>query len=157
MTRPIITVSEAIILQSLHLLQHTGLERKEMVLLWLAFQAKKDIIIKEVFCPRQTAASDYFRIPRDSMEELLAHLRNKSLMVAVQIHTHQFEAFHSNADDRWAIMRHVGALSFVLPNFALQTSLDTFISDVAIFELSKKNRWIKIPQHKHNKYLRICL
>jgi len=36
-------------------------------------------------------------------------------MVAAQVHSHPDEAFHSKGDDEWAIVRHEGALSIVVP------------------------------------------
>jgi hypothetical protein len=68
-------------------------------------------------------------------------LRDRDLMVAAQVHTHPHEAFHSAADDRWAIVRHVGALSLVLPDFAQKTSIDSFLNEAAVFRLSDRNEW----------------
>ena len=53
-----------------------------------------------------------------------------------QVHSHPGEAFHSPADDRWAIPRQVGALSIVLPFFAAGISEETFFEQAAVFTLS---------------------
>lgn len=46
--------------------------------------------------------------------ELLAH----GLGVRIQIHTHPYEAFHSQTDDDYPLLFDVGYLSLVIPNFA---------------------------------------
>ncbi|MHC2297262.1 hypothetical protein ACVJBD_001468 [Rhizobium mongolense] len=72
---------------------------------------------------------------------LLAHLREKRLRVLAQIHSHPGRAFHSEADDEWAIVRHAGALSLVLPRFAQEATVDNFLGLAATYVLSTQNRW----------------
>jgi len=47
-----------------------------------------------------------FRIPPSSMTAMMAHLRERKLGLAAQVHSHPNRAFHSRADDAWAIVRH---------------------------------------------------
>jgi len=96
----------------------------------------------------------FFRIPRESIEELFDVLRGRELMVAAQVHTHPESAFHSAADDRWAIVRHVGALSLVLPYFAQRTTTSTFFKDTAAFALSAENRWLLVDPDDIHLHLR---
>ena len=154
-TLPHLIIPHSAIESSLKLLQEAGHERKERVLLWLAARHPPELIIQEVYLPRQQCELDSFWIPREGMEELHVHLRKHSLMVAAQIHNHPFEAFHSLADDRWAIIRHIGALSLVLAHFALRSSVESFDRDVVIYSLSSSNRWVKVPQKECCRYYRI--
>jgi len=141
----IIQISNGLIHQTIVQLQRAGDTGQERVVLWLGIPG--DVVrVTEIFVPRQTAASDYFHIPREGMAQLMQHLRESDLMVAAQVHSHPYQAFHSKADDDWAIVRHVGALSFVLPYFALETSSDSFASDAILFELSEHNQWIEVPK-----------
>ena len=86
-----------------------------------------------------------FHIPPEGMTALYAELRHKRLMVAAQVHSHPQEAFHSKADDRWAIVRHEGALSLVVPHFAQATTLDRFLET----SRSTSSQWVlagsKVP------------
>jgi hypothetical protein len=91
--------------------------------------------------PEQEAAHDYFRIPPKAMSALLRHLGETKTLIAAQIHSHPEEAFHSCADDTWAIVRHEGALSLVVPYFAKHTSAQNFHDEVAAFRLSASNIW----------------
>ena len=76
-------------------------------------------------------------------------------MIAAQVHTHPFEAFHSEADDRWAIVRHVGAVSLVVPYFATTTTPDNFLDQIALFSLDANNQWIEVPNHLTRQLCRI--
>lgn len=124
----------------------------ECVVLFLGRRVGDQIIVAEAWRPEQTAGEGFFEIPSVSMETLFARLRAGRLMIAAQIHTHPHEAFHSIADDRWAVVRHEGALSLVLPWFARQTNLETFLRDVVTFRLSALDEWEEVrpgdlPQH----------
>lgn len=152
---PILTITNYAIQATLTSLQEAGRDKKERVLLWLAPINGTERIIREVYLPLQETATDFFWIPREGMVELLSHLRQRSLMIAAQVHSHPFEAFHSAADNKWAIIRHVGALSFVVPDFALRTVVETFVTDTALFSLSKENRWIKVHPGEYSKLYRI--
>ncbi len=126
-------------------LHDAGRSEKESVVLWLGRADEDKIIVAEVYVPGQESESDYFRIPRESISALMRYLREKGLMVAAQVHTHPNLAFHSPADDRWAIVRHAGALSLVLPSFGLRTTAVSFQKDAAVFRLSEDNKWRKVP------------
>jgi hypothetical protein len=116
----------------------------ERVLLWLGERVGDNVVVREAFVPEQYAESDYFHIPRSGMEGLLQRLRAHRWMVAAQVHTHPQEAFHSWADDRWAIVRHVGALSLVIPRFCRETTAATFTRDARVFQMTADNDFIEI-------------
>jgi hypothetical protein len=148
-----ILVPSAIVTESLAILQKVGRRRSECVVLWLGKRGADGICIVEVYKPDQAASRDFFCIPKDSMEKLFQKLRTQRLFVAAQVHTHPKEAFHSYADDERAIVRHVGALSLVIPFFAKKTSAATFVADTAVFELSAQNEWVEVgPEQISNHY-----
>lgn len=126
-------------------LKATGARNSECVVLWLGRADKTSITIHRVYRPQQLAGSDIFRIPPASMKELMAVLKREELMIAAQVHSHPFEAFHSRADDDWAIVRHVNALSLVVPYFAKETEVSTFWRDTKTFKLSQQNHWLEVP------------
>lgn len=132
--------------ETLGLLRDGGRLRNERVALWLApATATGAATLKEVYEPYQEAARDYFHLPPESLRALMARLKAGRLKVAAQIHTHPNEAFHSKADARWAIVRHVGALSLVLPRFAATTTVATFVEEVKTYELSETGEWTLTP------------
>ncbi len=127
-------------------LRDAGARRSECLVLWLGVRSARGVEVDEALVPTQVAAIDYFRLPRESILEILDLLRSRGGFIAAQVHSHPEEAFHSAADDAWAIVRHVGALSLVLPRFAIDTSPENFLENVAVFSLSPSNKWEQVPQ-----------
>jgi len=139
--------------KSIHLCRDAG--ERECVLLWLGRREMGIQKIVDVYRPEQIGSVDYFEIPRNGMAALMNRLRVDGLYVVSQVHTHPKEAFHSYADDRWAIVRHVGALSIVLPHFALSTTTDNFLQHAVVYQLDESNDWIEVPADLLHSKLRI--
>lgn len=144
---PTILIPRFGISQTIEVLQRSGQRRHEGIVFWLGRRAGDRIEIVEVYEPAHEAKVDFFHIPPRSMQALQAELRSKRLMIAAQVHSHPMEAFHSRADDTWAVIRHVGAVSIVLPYFASRTSVNAFFTEAAVFQLSSANRWLQVPDH----------
>jgi proteasome lid subunit RPN8/RPN11 len=154
MNENMLTVPSDAIYESLNHFRIAGNARKERVVLWL--QPLGSNRVSEVYVPNQEAEEDYFRIPPKSMSRLLSHLRHTDLKIAAQVHSHPKEAFHSSADDRWAIVRHRGALSIVVPFFGHRTTLANFRTQSALFALSVQNRWTRVPTELTSHYYGIA-
>jgi hypothetical protein len=148
-------VTDGHIVETLDYLQEAGRRQSECVVLWLGRQEADGIAVMQVYRPDQLARADFFRIPPASMRSLLATLGTQDLFIAAQVHSHPFEAFHSKADDAWAIVRHVDALSLVLPDFAIKTSSATFFVHVKIFQLTTLNLWCSLDHSEAQQWLRI--
>lgn len=129
-------------------LREAGQRQCECVVLWLGRRQSDLILVEEAYLPPQTAKADMFHIPQASMTELYAILRQRRLMVAAQVHSHPHEAFHSRADDRWAIIRHESALSLVVPNFAVNTTTSSFMDDAKVYRYSTSAQWTEVPKFK---------
>lgn len=127
----------------------------EGIVLWLARRQDDRQIVELVYEPIHEAAADFFRIPPKGMQELMGVLDEKGLRVAAQVHSHPGRAFHSLADDKWAIVRHQGALSIVLPWFAARTTTETFLDDAAVFELDNRNRWCEVSKNAYKNVLEV--
>lgn len=138
--------TESLLSDTIIRLKAGGTLGHERVVLWLVnAMSTKPAEVREIYEPQQNTAKDFFHIPPESMRALMHHLRDSRLKIAAQIHTHPREAFHSEADDRWAIIRHRGALSLVLPYFATMTTPSNFLEHVMVYELSAENRWEQVP------------
>jgi proteasome lid subunit RPN8/RPN11 len=119
-------------------------KRRERVVLWLGRRHGHGVRVHEVYVPIQETEADYFRIPHDGMEALFRHMRPRRLMVAAQVHTHPEAAFHSAVDDRWAIVRHHGALSLVVPCFCQATTAATFAQDAKVYQLDEQDEFVEV-------------
>lgn len=148
-----VEIAAAEIRNTIALLRRAG--QRECVLLWLGRREDGVQRIVTVYHPLQESARDYFEIPRRGMAALMEHLRSERLYVVSQVHTHPCEAFHSAADDKWAIVRHLGALSIVLPEFATSTTTENFLEQAAIFQLHDENGWNQLEAECIAEQLRI--
>jgi proteasome lid subunit RPN8/RPN11 len=120
----------------------------ECIVLWLGRRTEGGWCVEEAYRPDHFAKLDQFVIPATAMQTLHDRLRQHRLMVVAQVHSHPGRAFHSEADDEGAIVRHAGALSLVLPMFGLKTTRETFLTHAALYRLSDDNRWEDVTVQK---------
>lgn len=138
-----ITCPTNLIRNTLEHLQNAGVLQCECVVLWLGRRNGDSVVVEEAYVPLQRAKQDMFHIPPEGMTALQDKLRYQRLMVAAQIHSHPYEAFHSEADDRWAIIRHENALSLVVPYFAKDVSVANFLNKTKIYRFSEGAEWLE--------------
>jgi proteasome lid subunit RPN8/RPN11 len=132
-----------IVAETIEVLRGDGFRQQERVALWLSSAAThQPAPVLEVYEPDQIADVDYFRLPPDSMRALMRHLGETRRRIVAQIHTHPGRAYHSDVDAEWAIIRHIGALSLVLPRFAKTTTLPNFLERVVTYEFSPASEWL---------------
>jgi hypothetical protein len=136
---------QALVGETMSHLKAAGTEQHECLVLWLARRFDDRINVVMAHRPEQRAWRDRFIVEAAEMASLKALLRKERLMIAAQVHSHPKEAFHSFADDNGAFIRHQGALSFVLPYFARDSSVSTFMAEAALYELQAGNRWVLVP------------
>jgi len=143
----LINCPSEVIHTTLTLLRRAGEKRREGIVLWLGQRAGDHIQVTDAYEPLNISKADMFHITSEGMNALHNALRHRRQMVAAQVHTHPGRAYHSKADDEWAIVRHVGALSLVLPYFALGTTVETFLELVKVYRFSDDGYWLPVPQH----------
>ena len=151
-----IVCTRQVLLDTVAVLRRGGVFGEERVALWLASAAPRSPApIADVYEPEQVADVDYFHIPASSMRSLMGHLRSTRRRIVAQIHTHPGRAFHSRADAAWAIIRHVGALSLVLPHFAKSTTPENFLNEVMTYEYDAEGHWAHRPNHEPDARVRV--
>ncbi len=142
--------------RTLNELRAAGQRGTEGIVLWLAPRpVTAGSTIVETYVPVHEAAVDFFHIPPEGMQALMAHLRRHKLGLAAQVHSHPGRAFHSRADDTWAIVRHEGALSVVVPNFAAGVTVDSFLQVSTTFRLELGDEWREVINADLAKHLRV--
>src|SRR5689334_19464982 len=96
-----IVCTPGIFQQTIAALRAGGAQSEERVVLWLAAASanKPPIAVVEVYEPVQIADVDYFRLPAESLRNLMAHLRTNRLKIVAQVHSHPGKAYHSEVDD----------------------------------------------------------
>lgn len=151
-----VVFSQEVLAETIEILRRGGRRGEERVVVWLAAAGGRETaLVIEVYEPDQIAEFDNFRLPAESMCALMRHLGEKRRRIVAQIHTHPGRAYHSGLDAEWAIIRHVGALSLVLPRFARTTTVSSFLSTVMIYEFSAEAEWTLCPRTGPNARLRM--
>ena len=144
MTLPVICPAP-VVGATIQALRDAGARGNEGIVLWLGPRRSHAVEIAQAYVPEHVARRDMFHIPPSGMRKLQARLRANRWMIGAQVHSHPQRAFHSHADDTWAVVRHVGALSIVAPYFARDVNIRSFLADCATFELDAHNMWLEVP------------
>lgn len=152
----LLVIPTAVVDDTLAYLRHAGDRKSEGVVLWLGRRGPSGITVTEAYVPEQEAACDYFRIPPRAMAALLTHLGDTGTFITAQVHSHPREAFHSEADNTWAIVRHLGALSFVVPHFARDAAAGNFVRQIAAFRLNQMNVWQELDAADRERTIEIA-
>lgn len=118
-----VTVKRATIDRMLETLQEFGSHGYEGLVLWLGeFEPNTGKAhVTQAFVPEQKSISNedgvgYF-VSTETLFRLNRDLSESGLRLIAQVHSHPGEAYHSEADDRYAIVTAEGGLSLVVPNF----------------------------------------
>lgn len=150
-------VSALALTDTLLSLHRSGLRDCEGVVLWLGKRTALQSRVTHVYHPIHHASADFFHIPKEGMAHLMRYMDEHSVSVVAQVHSHPHEAFHSAADNEWAVVRHLGALSLVVPDFARNMTSKNFMELAVTFRLAATNRWVKLEQHELANYLEVSL
>jgi proteasome lid subunit RPN8/RPN11 len=138
---------ESVVEETLAVLRSGGVQNCEAMVLWLSERGQSDpTIVTEVYVPEQQVAVDYFCLSASSVRILMRHLKDQKLRIVAQVHSHPGPAFHSDADNEWAIVRHEGAVSIVVPNFARGVNVQSFFGHSATFKLTASDSWAEVAK-----------
>src|SRR5437763_3970277 len=110
-----ITVEPDVIVTTLRALQHFGEHGCEGLVLWLGHvSGERGCVIKAVVPDQRPIKNEggvgYF-IESATLFELNRELAASGLRLIAQVHSHPDEAYHSDTDDRYAIVTADGGLS----------------------------------------------
>ena len=118
-----ITVERAIINQMLGTMREFGSHGWEVLVLWVGEIELNtgEARVTQAYVPKQKAISNedgvgYF-VGGETLFQLNRELSETGLRLIAQVHSHPREAYHSEADDRYAIVTAEGGLSLVVPDF----------------------------------------
>src|SRR6185437_16939548 len=118
-----IFVPRSAIETTLKAMRHFGSHGCEALVLWVGHidSATGTARVAQAFVPDQKPISGeegvgYF-VSGDTLFKLNKALSETGLRLIAQVHSHPGEAYHSEADDRYAIVTADGGLSLVVPDF----------------------------------------
>lgn len=114
-------VSGTILQSTADALRQVGQARKEAVALWQGrVVSETDAEVTKLVIPQQITGPRHFNIPLAERLRIMNEINQVGEFILIQLHTHPGEAFHSEADDRYAVTKHLHAISIVIPNFAVR-------------------------------------
>jgi proteasome lid subunit RPN8/RPN11 len=116
-----VEIPRQIVAYTLEALQVFGAHESEGLILWLG--EIEDAIARVVYAfppPQESISTEdglgYF-VTGDTLYQLNRTLAETGLRLIAQVHSHPGRAYHSDTDDRYAIVTAEGGISLVVPNF----------------------------------------
>lgn len=141
---PRLTINHEMVEQTIARIRLRGERGAEGVMLWLGRRSGLDSEILEAYEPLYHSKADQFVVPPEGMSALMDRICATGHGVVAQVHSHPGRAFHSVADERWALVKHVGAYSIVLPWFCENTTLENFWQEATVFIMQPSGRWLEL-------------
>jgi hypothetical protein len=130
-----------------HNLREAGRTGNEGMVLWSGVQEGDTFEILTVTMPTQrgirSAEGVCVVIDGDALHQFNVETYKRGERLFAQLHTHPGCAYHSEMDDRYAVVTAPGGLSLVVPDFAVR---DFDISDCAVYRLSSSGSWKKVEK-----------
>lgn len=117
-----ITVKRSTIRDMLGNMQKFGVHGWELLVLWIGnVHDDGTAEVLHAYIPRQNPVKSeegvgYF-VTGETLFELNRDLSTTGLRLIAQVHSHPTQAYHSEADDKYAIVTREGGLSLVVPDF----------------------------------------
>ena len=103
-------------------LREAGHNGNERFVLWSGIIRDECLLVKTMHVPKQTAyhlsTGLCVRVEADELHRLNVWLYEHGERLAIQVHSHPTEAFHSDTDDAYPMVTTRGGLSLVVPDFA---------------------------------------
>lgn len=137
-------ISDAIVKRTEQALREAGKEGYELFVLWSGTVAGEVFEVRTPHVPKQSSyklrSGLFVKVEGDALHKLNAWLYEQEEVLAVQVHAHPTDAFHSDTDDTFPIVTTLGGLSLVAGDFA-QHGL--FSDGMAAYRLTN-NGWREI-------------
>jgi hypothetical protein len=93
-----------------------------------------------------------YAVDGEELHRINVHLHESRQLLIAQMHTHPGRAYHSSTDDAYPIVTKIGALSIVVPNFAMD---DLAPQRWAVYRLSESILWEKLSAKDVNNLIQV--
>jgi hypothetical protein len=143
-----VRIDQRFVDQTTNELRKYGKSGFEGLVLWIGEHKGDSVEVTQVFVPPQTPikseAGVGYLVSGDTLFELNKVLNATGLRLISQVHSHPGRAYHSEMDDRFAIITKEGFFSVVVPNFA-EGNAD--IKCWAIYQL-RGGKWEEVSEEE---------
>jgi hypothetical protein len=134
-------ISANLLAQTFSHFRTCGAGRRECQVLWTSPWANPETIC-DVVHGQHRAHAGGFDLDSGWINHLWLQLADRAHGVRVQIHTHPFDAFHSETDDAFPIVHTPGFLSLVIPRFAMGS---VGFDGAYLTEIQHDGTWREVP------------
>ena len=130
-------------------LRAAGREGNEGLALWSGVQEGSSFAVRTLTTPNQRALRSAEGIcvvvDGDALHEVNVAVFKRGERLLAQVHSHPGRAYHSSMDDRYAVVASPGALSLVVPDFAVGPFE---VSRCAVYRLTRPGVWVEVPRRE---------
>lgn len=148
-------IEDSLVKETSLLLQKFGKAGFEGLVLWLGAVNEAEAVVSKVITPPQTPIKSEhgvgYVVSGETLFALNRHLNESGLRLIAQVHSHPTHAYHSEADDRYAIVTREGFFSLVVLDFAFGPA---DISCWAIYRLMG-GCWVEISSDERNRFFKV--
>lgn len=139
-----IALPNTVLDQTRDVLRKFGAQGCEGLVLWVGNVDGNDAVIRGIVVPEQNPIREesgvgYF-VEGPVLFRLAKYLEREQLRLIAQVHSHPSDAYHSETDDRYAIVTEDGGFSLVVPDFA-RAPME--LHGCAIYRL-RSGQWIEL-------------
>jgi len=143
----IFRIPTGVVKATLDFLRFKGERRQEGVVLWPGAIHGGNCQIAEALIPVQVTGRRFYEIPDAEVFRIIQWVSSRKLVIPIQVHSHEEDAFHSRADDEYAFVQHDNAISTVVPFFG-EIENGTFLTASRFYRLSQAGEWLGIEQRE---------
>lgn len=138
------TIPRTIVTHTEENLRRAGRQRLELFVLWSGIVEGDLFVVRSAHIPPQTSyqleTGLMVRVEGEALHHLNTWLFDHSETLAIQVHAHPTEAFHSDTDDTYPIVTADGSISIVAADFC---RWGIFSDTSAVYRLSR-HRWREV-------------
>lgn len=142
-----ITVARSLADEARAHLREVGRSGYEGFALWVGVRANQDFVVKQTIIPAQIGHRSpdgvCVSVGPEELHRINVWLYENGMSLIAQLHSHPGDAYHSDTDDTFPIATTVGALSLVLPNYAVRPFA---LEECAIYRLMPNAGWMHISK-----------
>lgn len=136
-------ISEGLVQATEDALREAGSKEFERFVLWSGRTSDKLFRVEHIYVPTQRSfklkRGVCVRVEAPELDRLNRWLYANHQELAIQVHSHPNEAYHSETDDTFPIVTLLGGLSIVVPNFCRD---ELFGYGIAVFRLTREG-WVR--------------
>jgi hypothetical protein len=138
------TIPRGIVQETEQNLSHAGRKGLELFVLWSGRVHETEFQVRTLHVPLQTSyrldSGLMVRVEGDALHQLNTWLYEHEEVLAVQVHAHPTEAFHSATDDTYPIVTAEGSVSIVAADFCRH---GLFSNSSAVYRLHDQD-WLEL-------------